>query len=372
MSEIDYLSELVVADGHNDLPWQMRVRYQYDFDASGFDSSNGKLHTDGPRLSEGKVGFQFWSAFVPSHLSQADSVIHTLEQIEFIHRLVERSPNFALVESAQDALQVMERGQLAGMIGVEGGHSLGGSLGVLRVFRRLGVRYLTLTHNDSTEWAESATGEPVAEGLTELGVQFIHELNVLGVIVDLSHVSEKASVAALEHTTRPPILSHSNCRSLVDHPRNATDSLIQKVADASGVIMLTFVPAFLRQDVADYEEELAKVKSELGFGTDFSETSGSPSQTAAETLRGWMRRNPEPRSSIDDVVAHLEHARDLVGIDHIGIGSDFDGIEQTPLGLEDVSKYPVLAETLRQKGWSDKDLHSLFYRNTLRVISEND
>lgn len=372
MSVIGKLDDLVVADGHNDLAWQLRVRYRYDLERANLAAGNPELHTDMPRLAEGKVGFQFWSAFVPSHLERDEAVIQTLEQIDCIHRMVEKFPQLELVTSAEEAFSTMRSGKLAGMIGVEGGHSLGGSTGVLRIFRKLGVRYLTLTHNDNTEWAESATGEGPHAGLTTLGINLVQELNDAGIIVDLSHVSERAANLVLDHTTKPPILSHSNCLSLVDHPRNASDDLIQRVASQSGTVMLTFVPAFLNQDVSDYEAELSLIKKDLGFDLEYSDQQMTPEQGQIEALRNWINKNPAPKATISDVVKHINYARDLVGVDHLGIGGDLDGVDSTPVGLEDVSRYPALAEALIQSKWTMADLHKLYYQNSLRVIRDNE
>lgn len=317
-----------VVDGHNDLPWALRDRLGPDartvVDGIDLTEPQPGLHTDLVRLRDGGVGAQFWSVYVPCELAGHAAVSAVLEQIEIVHGLVERYPeHLRLARTADEAEAAIAAGRVASLLGAEGGHCIAESLGVLRALHRLGVRYLTLTHNKNTPWADSATDEPAAGGLTAFGRQVVAELNHLGMLVDLSHVAPTTMRDALDTTTAPVIFSHSSCRAVHDHPRNVPDDILSRLPDNGGVCMLTFVPKFV---------------------------TASPTATVA------------------DVVAHVEHAREVAGIDHIGIGGDYDGVAELPAGLEDVSRYPVLFEALLDRGWSTEDCARLAGRNVLRVL----
>lgn len=339
---VEALAAFPVIDGHNDLAWAAREDATDRYGVGGLDaaSAHGRFQTDLPRLRAGGVGAQFWSVYVPSTLPEPEAVVATLEQIDFVHRFVARHPDdLALAWSADDVRAAWASGRIASLLGAEGGHSIAGSLPVLRELARLGVRYMTLTHNDNTAWADSATDEPVHGGLTDFGRQVVREMNDVGMIVDLSHVSAQTMHAALDETRTPVIFSHSSCRALCGHPRNVPDDVLQRLDTNGGVIMIAFVPPFLTDDYA-----------------------------------AWMRggsEGPKPPVTIDDLVRHVEHARDVAGIDHIGLGGDYDGFEDFPPGLEDVSGYPRLLERLAERGWSATDLGKLTGANLLRVLGDN-
>ncbi|MGA6164817.1 dipeptidase [Amycolatopsis magusensis] len=322
------LSAAQLADGHNDLPWALRNLAGPDpreaVAAIDLLQRQDRLHTDLPRLREGKVGLQFWSVFVPCEFTGDSAVTAVLEQIEVVYQLLERYPDqLALARTADEAEAAFRDGRVASMLGAEGGHSIAGSLGVLRILRRLGVRYMTLTHNSNTPWADSATDEPVHDGLTDFGRDVVREMNRIGMLVDLSHVAPSTMRDALDVTTAPVVFTHSSCRAVNDHPRNVPDDVLARLAGNGGVCMVTFVPKFV------------SAKDSVG---------------------------------IEDVVEHLEHAREVAGIDHIGVGGDYDGVKSLPAGLEDVSKYPVLFGALLDRGWSEDDLTKLAGRNVLRVL----
>lgn len=329
MSIPEVLSQQPVFDGHNDLPWALRENYHYSIDAGSLSVGNPALHTDLPALREGGVGAQFWSVYVSSSMSEPEAVAATLEQIDCVYRLVEAFPeDLALATTATDVRQAWSEGKIASLLGAEGGHSISGSLAVLRSLRRLGVAYMTLTHNDNTAWAASATGEQVNYGLTAFGREVVAEMNRIGMLVDLSHVAAQTMHDALDISTAPVIFSHSSCRGVYDHPRNVPDDVLGRLAENGGVAMVTFVPKFLRN-------------------TD----------------------NPQ-QAGIDDVVAHIEHARAVAGIDHIGLGGDYDGIPEGPEGLKRVSDYPNLLAALAQNGWTDEELGKLTSGNIMRVLDQ--
>lgn len=349
-------------DGHNDLPWAMRMHFEYDLDVADLALGVPTLHTDIPRLHAGGVTGQFWSVFVPSTLAAGDAVLATLEQIEFVHRMVQRYPNdFELARSADDVSRVRADGRIASMIGMEGGHSIGGSLAVLRMMYDLGARYMTLTHNDNTEWADSATDEPVLGGLSGFGVEVVREMNRLGMLVDLSHVSADVMRQAIAVSSAPVMFSHSSARAVCDVPRNVPDDVLLQLATNGGLCMVTFVSGFVSPQVAEWGAETTQMLQARG---------GNPrsweewDRMAAERIASA----PPPVATIADVVAHVEHVREVAGIDHVGIGGDFDGTSLVPSGLHDVSCYPSLFDALRARHWSSADLDRLAVGNALRVM----
>jgi membrane dipeptidase len=318
-----------------------------------------------PRLEEGGVRGQFWSVYVPSDLPVDRAVIETLEQVDAFLRLLRAHPGrLELARTADDVERIAARGKVASMIGVEGGHSIGGSLGTLRVLAELGARYLTLTHNDDTSWADSATGLQTNGGLTSFGEEVVGELNRLGVLVDLSHVSEDTMRQAIEVSRAPVIFSHSNARALCDVPRNVPDEVIELVGRTGGVIMATFVPWFLTPEGAKANEaewkEIGRLKAEHPGDPDAV-------RSAVEELE---KTQPTPPSSTSDVADHIDHIRNVAGIGHVGVGSDFDGLPAMPDGLEDVSKYPALFAELADRGYDDEDLTKIAGQNVLRVMRE--
>lgn len=326
-SATEILSNAPVFDGHNDLPWALRQEWDYDIHAARLSSVNSDLHTDIPSLRRGGVGAQFWSVYVASSMSEPEAVAATLEQIDCVYRLVSAFPDdLQLAVSAEDVLTAQRSGRVASLMGAEGGHSIANSLAVLRVLRRLGVSYMTLTHNDNTDWAASATGEAVDYGLTSFGREVVAEMNRLGMLVDLSHVHAQTMHDALDVTQVPVIFSHSSSRAVHDHPRNVPDDVLQRLATNGGVQMVTFVPHFI---------------------------------------------TAEPKNaSLSDVVAHLEHSREVAGIDHIGLGGDFDGIPEGPEGLKRVSDYPNLLDALLERKWSPEDISKLTFHNVVRVLKD--
>jgi membrane dipeptidase len=351
-----------VIDGHNDLPWAMRDLASYDLDAVDLARGEPRLHTDLPRLRAGGVGAQFWSVFVPCSLSPGDAVVATLEQVDFVNRLVDRYPDvLAMARTAGEVEAAVASGRVASLMGMEGGHSIGGSLSVLRQMHALGVRYMTLTHNENTPWADSATDVPVIGGLSDFGREVVREMNRIGMFVDLSHVSPDVMRDALDETTAPVIFSHSSARAVCDNVRNVPDDVLERLPANGGVCMVTFVPAFVAPAVAGwYQEALAEVEARGGDRRRFADVDPG--------MREFATSRPPPSATIDDVADHVEHVRDVAGAAHVGIGGDYDGTAFMPLGMEDVSSYPRLLEVLRGRGWSDGDLEALTHGNLLQAM----
>jgi membrane dipeptidase len=353
-----------LVDGHNDLPMAIRQQAAYDFDKLDIAQRAPTLHTDIPRLRAGRVGAQFWSVYVPSRLQGDHAVSATLEQVDAVIAMVRRYPDtFALARTADEVEQVFSSGRIASLMGMEGGHSIDCSLATLRAMHALGVRYLTLTHNDNVPWADSATDEPRSGGLSPFGEEVVREMNRLGMLVDLSHVSASTMRAALRVSAAPVIFSHSSARALCDVPRNVPDDVLATLADNGGVCMVTFVPGFVSVACAQWRAEAAQAASGSGVDpTDF--------EAFSQFTRAWQKNHPRPSATIDDVVAHLEHVRQMAGINHVGIGGDYDGSDSMPVGLEDVSGYPRLFAALLDRGWSEPDLTKLAGGNVLRVLRD--
>ncbi|MGH3386672.1 MAG: dipeptidase [Nocardioidaceae bacterium] len=346
-------------DGHNDLAWAMRKLADYDLDAVDLHAGEPRLHTDLPRLRAGGVTGQFWSVFVPCSLTGADAVTATLEQVDFVRRFAARYHDQLMLATTADEVEQAHRdGRLASLMGMEGGHSIDESLGTLRMMRTLGVRYMTLTHNDNVPWADSATDVPVLGGLNEFGEEVVREMNRIGMLVDLSHVSADVMRHALRVTSAPVMFSHSSARAVCDVPRNVPDDVLGVLKDNDGVCMVTFVPKFVSPAHSDWVDEIAE-----NAGVDASDYAA-----LMPLLRERAEQSPPPVATIGDVVAHVEHVRDVAGVDHVGIGGDFDGSDFMPEGLEDVSGYPRLFAALADKGWSDADLAKLKTGNALRVL----
>ena len=360
------LTEHPLVDGHNDLPWEARVQARYDFDRLDLRTRVGTTVTDLPRLAAGRVGGQFWSVFVPSTLQGDDAVTATLEQVDGVHRMIATyAAELALARTAKDVDVARSQGRIASLLGAEGGHSIGSSLATLRALYHLGVRYLTLTHNDNVPWADSATDVPAVGGLTEFGREVVREMNRLGMMVDLSHVAPSTMRAALDESAAPVIFSHSSARAVCDTPRNVPDDVLERLAANGGVCMVTFVPDFVSPDVAEWRVEA--VAAAAAQGVDARDWVAFTRFTA-----GYVVDHPKPVATIADVVAHLEHVRDVAGIGHVGIGGDYDGTDSYPVGLEDVSSYPRLVAALVDRRWSDSDLTQLVRGNTLRVMRDGE
>jgi membrane dipeptidase len=357
------LRDAPLVDGHNDLLWELRNRVGYDLDRLDVSRPAAQLHTDLPRLRAGGVGGQFWSVYVPSTLPGHQAVTATLEQLDGFHRLLARYPaDLGLALTAEDVVRVARSGRVASLAGMEGGHSIGESLGALRMMYVLGARYMTLTHNDNTSWADSATDEPAHGGLTDFGREVVAEMNRLGMLVDLSHVAPATMQAALDATRVPVIFSHSSARALCDHPRNVPDDVLAQLPANGGVCMVTFVPGFVVQAAANIRLELAELDRQ------WRRELGDDSPELERRRREWKAAHPEPSATLADVADHVDHVREVAGVDHVGLGGDFDGTDRVPVGLEDVSTYPALAAELRQRGWSDDELRRLAGRNVLRVL----
>jgi len=353
---LDLLRAAPLTDGHNDLLWELR---------QGRDPADPTLMTDLPRMAAGGVGGQFWSVYVPSAVPGDRAVTMTLEQIDALLDMVRHNPDrLELARSADDVERIAAAARVASMIGVEGGHAIGSSLGTLRILAELGMGYLTLTHNDDTPWADSATGEHPHGGLTRFGEEVVREVNRCGWLVDLSHTSDDTMRQAIEVSQAPVIFSHSSARALCDVPRNVPDDVLELVGRTGGVVMVTFVPSFVAPDGAEFNRvvlaEARRVRAEHP----------DDPEGVRVAMDAWFEANLGPHATVSDVADHIDHVRDVAGIDHIGIGSDFDGAPTMPEGLEDVSQYPALFEELASRGYRDEDLMKIAGRNVLRVMRE--
>lgn len=360
------LERTPLIDGHNDLPWALRQQHGNDPHAvdltANLDAST-ELHTDIPRLRAGGVGGQFWSVYVPASLTPVEAAKATFEQIDTVKRLVAAHPDvFELATTADDIERIHRRGKIASLIGMEGGYSIADSLGLLREFHDAGARYMTLTHSATTSWADSATDAPKWGGLNPFGEEVVREMNRLGMMVDLSHVSEETMLDALRVSEAPVIFSHSSARAVTAHPRNVPDSVLRLLPEDGGVVMVTFVPGFINEEVrawgAARSAEDARLKS-LNPGDPAAVTAG---------MQAWIAANPAPRAGVEDVVAHIQHVRDVAGIDHVGLGGDFDGVGSLPDGVEGVDAYPRILAALMANGWSAADIRKLAGENVLRVM----
>ncbi|MGN9756608.1 dipeptidase [Streptomyces sp. SD31] len=360
----ELLREFPVVDGHNDLPWALRAQVRYDLDARDIAVHQGAhLHTDIPRLRAGGVGAQFWSVYVRSDYAGDKAVSATLEQIDCVRQLLARYPDDlrpALTAAGMEAVRA--EGRIASLMGAEGGHSIANSLATLRALYALGVRYMTLTHNDNIAWADSATDEPGVGGLSAFGREVVREMNREGMLVDLSHVAATTMRDALDATSAPVIFSHSSSRAVCDHPRNIPDDVLERLPGNGGVAMVTFVPKFVLQAAVDWTAAADENMRAHGF---------HHLDTTAEAMkvhRAFEESNPRPVATVSTVADHLDHMREVAGVDHIGIGGDYDGTAFTPDGLGDVSGYPNLIAELMDRGWSKADLAKLTWQNAVRVL----
>ena len=352
-------------DGHNDYPWELREKAQRDLDKLDIKSPQPSIMTDIPRLRAGGVGGQFWSVYVPVELAGQAAVTATLEQIDIVHRMMRKYPEtFELALTADDVERVFKAGRIASLIGMEGGHSIDNSLGALRMFHRLGARYLTLTHSLNTPWADSATDKPALSGLSAFGEQVVREMNWLGMLVDLSHVSPDTMADAIRVSEAPVIFSHSSARAVNDVPRNVPDEILRMLPQDGGIVMVTFVPRFLSPRVEAWSrlQEAEEARLKLQYPTDENAVKAG--------VAAWTKANPAPRATPKDAADHIDHIRKIAGIDHVGLGGDFDGISSVPEGLEDVSTYPTLTAELLRRGYSDSDIRKINGLNVLRVMRE--
>lgn len=360
------LERTPLIDGHNDLPWALRENHgndPYAVDLTTNLDASTDLHTDIPRLRAGGVGGQFWSVYVPATLTPTEAARETFEQIDTVKRIVAAHPGtFELATTAADVERIHRRGKIASLIGMEGGYSIDDSLGLLREFFDAGARYITLTHSRTTTWADSATDAPKWGGLSPFGEQVVREMNRLGMMVDLSHVSEETMLDAMRVSDAPVIFSHSSARAVTGHARNVPDSVLRQMPQDGGVVMVTFVPGFVSETVRTWNSARSAEDARLK-----SLNPGNP-QAVTEGLAAWTAAHPVPRAGIADVVAHIQHVRDTAGIDHVGLGGDFDGVDALPDGLEGVDAYPRLLAALIANGWTDADIRKLAGENVLRVM----
>lgn len=374
------LAKTPLIDGHNDLPWEIRTRFAGKLEGLDLRADTSKLPspeadgvglmTDIPRMRAGRMGGQFWSVWIPPSIEGPAAVQTTLEQIDLVKRLAERYPaDVEMAYTADDIVRIHRAGKIAALIGVEGGNQINDSLASLRQFQAAGARYMTLTHAINTRWADSATADPAHNGLTPFGRQVVAEMNRLGMLVDLSHVSEATMKDALATTKAPVIFSHSGARALSDHPRNVSDAVLALVAQNHGVVMLNFATVYVSEARArwgaDRSAEQARYNSPP-FGGLYI---GQPERAKA-ALAAWDKAHPMPPVTLSMVADHVEHVAKVCGYDCVGLGSDFDGIPNTPEGLEGVDKYPALLAELARRGWSDENLAKLAGGNVLRVMRQ--
>ena len=361
------LENTPLIDGHNDLPWALRQRFGSD--VGGVDLTQDQsdlvppLHTDIPRLRAGGVGAQFWSVYVPASMEPLEAARATFEQIDVVNRMIVGHPDaFAFATTADDVERIHREGRIASLIGIEGGYSIAESMGLLRQFFEAGVRYMTLTHSATTSWADSATDAPQHDGLTAFGEDVVREMNRLGMLVDLSHVSEATMMDAMRVSEAPVIFSHSSARAVTAHPRNVPDSVLRLMPEDGGVVMVTFVPGFVNEAVrahgATGSAERARLEA-LNPGDPGAVTAG---------VEAWRQANPAPVATISDVADHIDHVRAVAGVDHVGLGGDFDGVGSLPEGLTGVETYPALLAELMRRGWSEADIRKLVGENVLRVM----
>jgi membrane dipeptidase len=357
--------EVPLIDGHNDFPWELRRKAERDFRNLDISKPQPSVMTDIARLRAGGVGGQFWSVYVPVELAGQSAVTATLEEIDTLHRLVRQYPDtFELALNAGDVERIFKSGKIASLVGMEGGHSIDNSIAALRMFYRLGARYMTLTHSKNTDWADSATDDPKFGGLSPFGEEVVREMNWLGMLIDLSHVSPDTMEDAIRVSQAPVIFSHSSARALNDVPRNVPDNVLQLLPKNGGVVMVTFVPGFLSPKVAAWNTLQTAEQTRL--------TQLYPTDPGAvpRGVEAWTKANPAPRALVSDAADHIDHIRKVAGIDHIGLGGDFDGITSVPEGLEDVSKYPSLTAELLRRGYTDDDIKKILGLNVLRVMRE--
>ena len=355
--------QVPLIDGHNDYPWAVREKVQRDIEKLDINQPQPTIHTDIARLKAGGVGGQFWSVYTPSDYAGQTAVTATLEQIDIVHQMMRKYPDtFELALTAADVERIFKSGKIASMIGMEGGHSIDNSLAALRMFHQLGARYMTLTHSKNTPWADSATDTAQHGGLTPFGEQVVREMNWLGMLVDLSHVSPDTMADAIGVSEAPVIFSHSSARGLNDVPRNVPDSILEMLPKNDGIVMVTFVPGFLSPKVTAWSAlqtaETARLQQQ--FPND---------ESARKTgIDAWTKANPAPRATLTDAADHIDHIRKVAGIDHVGLGGDYDGITSVPAGLEDVSTYPALTAELLRRGYKDDEVKKVLGLNILRVM----
>ncbi len=358
------LRAVPLIDGHNDLPWAIRNHEAAPRSVEAYDlRKTTPGHTDLARLKAGMVGGQFWSVYIPGGIADSGYARVQLEQIDIARQVFAKYPDrFELVTTADGVMAAFRRGKIGSLIGMEGGHAIENSLGALRAYYDLGARYMTLTHGVTLDWADASTDSARHGGLTKFGEEVVREMNRLGMLVDLSHVSPGTMSDALNVSEAPVIFSHSSARALTDVPRNVPDSILQRLPRNGGVVMITFVPGFVSNEVAQYGATAQRQMQEL------RQRHGADTAAFRGALDSWRAANPSPKATLAQVADHIEHVRKVAGVDHVGLGGDFDGIDETVVGLEDVSTYPALLAELSRRGWSEADLRKLAGENVLRVM----
>lgn len=365
---IEILESVPLFDGHNDVPWQYRSRVGHKFsELEFFDTTHLEqpMHTDINRLREGRVGAQWWSVYVSADIPENEAVKQTLEQIDFVHRMIERYPDhFELALTADDVERIFMEGKIASLIGMEGGHSIANSLATLRMMYDLGARYMTITHSRTLDWADAAGDDPQHDGLTEFGEEVIREMNRLGMMVDLSHTTPATMKDAIQVSAAPVMFSHSNTRALSGHPRNVPDDVLQLTKENNGIVMVTFVETFTSEERRQFYADRAAYQSKMEYLYP-----GQP-DSVSNHMQQWDSEREAPKSTLEQVADHIDHIRDLAGVDHLGIGGDFDGVSSLPIGLEDVTTYPALFAELLSRGYSETDLRKIAGENMLRVLRE--
>jgi membrane dipeptidase len=356
----------LVIDGHNDLPWELRTKGSLSFERLDISQEQSKLHTDIPRLRQGGVGAQFWSVYVPASTAyDGTALTTTLEQIEMVEAMIDHYPqSFELALTVDDIKRIHASGKIASLIGVEGGHSIENSLSVLNQLYRVGARYMTLTHSDTLDWADSATDEPRHQGLSPFGEEVIREMNRLGMMVDLSHVSPETMKHALRVTRAPVIYSHSSARAIADHPRNVPDDVLRLVAKNGGVVMVNFYSGFVVPASAQIGAKRVEHKRQLKKSLEEAEV-----QVA---MNKWDAQHPLPPGTIHDVMDHFDHIVKVAGVDHVGLGSDYDGVDVLPAQLEDVSSFPLITQALLDRGYREEDILKILGGNLLRVMRQTE
>ncbi|MEQ1690222.1 MAG: dipeptidase [Gemmatimonas sp.] len=354
-----------LVDSHNDLPWAMREFANAPLDVEAYDlNKTTKGMTDIKRLRQGMVGGQFWSVYIPGEIRDSGYARVQLEQIDIMRRVIARYPrDLQWSLTAADVRAAKKAGKIGSLLGMEGGHAIENSLGALRAYYDLGARYMTLTHNVTLDWADAANDVPTHKGLTNFGKEVVREMNRLGMLVDLSHVSPAVMSNALDVSEAPVIFSHSAARGLTDVPRNVPDSILVRLAKNGGVVMMTFVPGFTSQEAANFGNRMTAVRDSV------AKAHPNDNDAQFKAVAAWRERNPVPRATIAHVADHMDHIKKLAGAANIGIGGDYDGITETVVGLEDVSKYPDLLAELVKRGWTDSELRGVAGENILRALS---
>lgn len=359
------LADRPIIDGHNDLPWEIRTNEISRMDVAKYPlRTRAPGQTDFARLKEGGVGGQFWSVYIPGEYPDSGYARMQLEEIDIARRMIAMYPDqLQLALSADDVVRARKAGKVASLLGMEGGHAIENSLGALRMYYALGVRYMTLTHNVTLDWADAALDSAKHGGLTDFGRDVVHEMNRLGMIVDLSHVSPGTMSDALDASAAPVMFSHSSARAVTDVARNVPDSILRRLRDNGGVVMVTFVGSFISNAMRDWGDSVDSLRQAM-------QAAGLSQDEQRSRFQAWRQSHPRPDATVADVADHVEHIRDVAGVDHVGLGGDYDGTSGLPVGMEDVTGYPLLFAELIRRGWSDADLRKLAGENILRVLRE--